>query len=47
MSIDGALLHMTVDVGDVVKFRDYAGNEVKIGDDEFTVVKMTEIMAKF
>jgi len=47
MSIDGALLQMTVSVGDVVKFRDFAGNEVKIGEDEYTVVKMTEIMAKF
>ena len=47
MSIDGDFLSMSVNIGDVVKFRDYAGNEVKIGDDEYTVVRMTEIMAKF
>jgi chaperonin GroES len=47
MSLDGSLLPMKLDVGDVVKFRDFAGNEVKIGDDDFTVVKITEIMAKF
>lgn len=34
-------------VGDYVKFRDYAGNEVDINGLEYTVVKMADVLAKF
>jgi len=38
---------MEVAVGDMVKFRDFAGNEVEIGGKEYSVVKMSDILAKF
>ena len=47
MAEDGSLMPMTVNVGDEVKFRDYAGNEVKIGDNEYSVVQMADVLAKF
>ncbi len=47
MGASGDLLPMNVSVGDQVKFMDFAGNEVKIGDKEYSVVKMPEVFAKF
>lgn len=47
MATNGELMEMDIEVGDMVKFRDYAGNELKIGDDEYTVVRMEDILAKF
>lgn len=47
MASDGELMPMPVAVGDRVKFRDFAGNEVEIGEDEFSVVKMCDVLAKF
>lgn len=47
MASDGTMMAMDVEVGDMVKFRDFAGNEVEIGDDDFTVVAMADILAKF
>lgn len=44
---DGKLMPMDVAVGDKVKYRDFAGNEVEIGEQEFSVVKMSDILAKF
>lgn len=38
---------MDVVPGDVVKFRNFAGNEVEIEDKEYTVVQMADILAKF
>ena len=46
MAGDGSILPVTVDEGDNVKFRDYAGNEIEIGDREFSVVRIADIMAK-
>ena len=46
MAGDGSILPVTVDEGDNVKFRDYAGNEIEIGDREFSVVRVADIMAK-
>lgn len=43
----GELMPMEVEVGDMVKFRDFAGNEVSIGDNPFAVVRMVDILAKF
>ncbi len=47
MGASGDFLPMNVNVGDQVKFMDFAGNEVKIGDKEYSVVKMPEVLAKF
>eukprot|EP00553_Chaetoceros_curvisetus_P003382 CAMPEP_0204624930 /NCGR_PEP_ID=MMETSP0717-20131115/10689_1 /ASSEMBLY_ACC=CAM_ASM_000666 /TAXON_ID=230516 /ORGANISM="Chaetoceros curvisetus" /LENGTH=218 /DNA_ID=CAMNT_0051640489 /DNA_START=82 /DNA_END=738 /DNA_ORIENTATION=+ len=47
MAESGELIPMPVQEGDRVKFMDFAGNEVKIGDVEYTVVKMAEVYAKF
>jgi len=47
MAADGELMPMTVKVGDQVKFRDFVGNEVRIGGEEYSVVAMPEILAKF
>ena len=41
------LFRSDISVGDMVKFRDFAGNEVKIDGDEYAVVRMTDILAKF
>ena len=47
MASSGELIPMNVEVGDQVKFMDFAGNEIKIGEKEYSVVKMPEILAKF
>jgi len=47
MAADGTKMAMDVEVGDMVKFRDFAGNEVEIGDEDFSVVAMEDILAKF
>jgi len=47
MAADGTRMSMPVEVGDQVKFRDFAGNEVDIDGKEYSVVKMTDILAKF
>ena len=44
---NGELMEMEVSEGDYIKFRDYAGNEVEIDGEEFTVVRMMDILAKF
>lgn len=44
MASNGVLTKPQVKVGDRVKFRDYAGNEVKIEGKEYTVVKMVDIL---
>lgn len=44
---NGDHIPMNVNVGDEVKFLDFAGNEVKIENQEYSVVKMAEIYAKF
>lgn len=47
MAANGELMAMEVEVGDMVKFRDFAGNDVNIGDKEYSVVRMADILAKF
>mmetsp|Transcript_115171 Transcript_115171/g.332696 ORF Transcript_115171/g.332696 Transcript_115171/m.332696 type:complete len:261 (+) Transcript_115171:136-918(+) len=44
MASNGKLTKPQVKVGDRVKFKDYAGNEVKIEGKEYTVVKMVDIL---
>lgn len=47
MASNGELMEMDVAVGDMIKFRDFAGNEVEIEGEEYSVVRMTDILAKF
>jgi chaperonin GroES len=46
-TMNGDSTPMEVVVGDMVKFRDFAGNEVKIDGKEYSVVRMPDILAKF
>lgn len=43
--VDGKEVVMQVKVGDMVIYSKYAGNEVKLGDDEYVVVKQSDIVA--
>jgi chaperonin GroES len=47
MAGDGSVLPMPVSIGDKVKFMDFAGNEVEIEGEEYSVVKSEEILATF
>ena len=47
MASNGTLMAMEVAVDDMVKFRDFAGNEVEIEGVEYSVVRMSDILAKF
>jgi len=47
MASNGELMKMDVSPGDMIKFRDFAGNEVEIEKEDFSVVRMTDILAKF
>ena len=43
--IDGKEVTMQVKVGDKVIYSKYAGTDVKLGDEEFIVVKQNDILA--
>ena len=43
--VDGKEVTMQVKVGDRVIYGKYAGTEVKLGDDEYIVVKQNDIVA--
>ena len=43
--VDGKEVSMHVKVGDVVIFSKYAGNEVKLDDEEYIIVKQSDILA--
>lgn len=47
MASNGTLMEVDVALGDMVKFRDFAGNEVEIQGEEYAVVRMPDILAKF
>mmetsp|Transcript_14813 Transcript_14813/g.35644 ORF Transcript_14813/g.35644 Transcript_14813/m.35644 type:complete len:244 (-) Transcript_14813:235-966(-) len=47
MASNGEIMIVDINVGDMVKFRDFAGNEVDIEGGEFAVVKMTDVLARF
>jgi chaperonin GroES len=47
MASNGQPVTMDVAIGDMVKFRDFAGNEVMIEGKEYSVVKMADVLAKF
>lgn len=44
MASDGKLTQSPVQPGDAVKFKEYAGNEVRIEGKPYTVVKMVDIL---
>lgn len=43
--VDGKEVVMTVKIGDKVVVSDYAGKTVKLGDEEYTIVKQSDILA--
>ena len=43
--VDGKEITMQVKVGDKVIYSKYAGNEVKLGDEEYMIVKQNDILA--
>ena len=43
--VDGKEVTMQVKVGDKVIYSKYAGTDVKLGDEEFIVVKQSDIVA--
>ena len=44
--IDGKAIVMSVVEGDTVVYSKYAGNEFKLGDEEYILCKMSDILAK-
>ena len=44
--VDGKEVEMQVAVGDKVIYSKYAGTEVKLGDEEYIVVRQNDIVAK-
>ena len=47
MASNGELMEMDLEPGDMVKFRDFAGNEVEIEGEDYSVVKMADVLAKY
>ncbi len=43
--VDGKKVEMTVSVGDKVIAAKYAGTDIKIGDEEYTVLHLADILA--
>ncbi|MEE3419589.1 MAG: co-chaperone GroES [Lachnospiraceae bacterium] len=43
--VDGKEVKMTVEVGQKVIYSKYAGTEVKLGEDKYTIVKQSDILA--
>jgi chaperonin GroES len=43
--VDGEKVAMNVEVGQVVIYSKYAGTEVKLGDEEYTIVRQSDILA--
>ncbi|MCD7820269.1 MAG: co-chaperone GroES [Lachnospiraceae bacterium] len=43
--VDGKEVQMTVQAGDKVIYSKYAGNEVKLGEEEYIIVKQSDILA--
>lgn len=43
--VDGKLVPMDVKAGDKVVYQKYAGSEVKLGDEEYIVIKQDSILA--
>ncbi|MBR1567619.1 MAG: co-chaperone GroES [Lachnospiraceae bacterium] len=43
--VDGKLVPMQVKVGDKVVYQKYVGNEIKLDDEDYTIVKQADILA--
>ena len=43
--VDGKEIKMEVKIGDRVIYSKYAGTEVKLGDDEYIIIKQNDILA--
>lgn len=43
--VDGKEITMNVKLGDMVIYSKYAGNEVKLEDEEYIIVKQSDILA--
>lgn len=43
--VDGKEVKMTVQAGQKVIYSKYAGTEVKLGEDKYTIVKQSDILA--
>lgn len=46
-AFNGVLMEMDVVPGDMVKFRDFSAQEVEIDGEEYAVVRMSDLLAKF
>lgn len=44
-TVDGKIVPMEVKVGDKVIYSKYAGMEVKLGEEEYIIVKQSDILA--
>lgn len=44
-NVEGNEIEMVIKVGDKVLTSKYAGNEVKVDEDEFTIVRQSDILA--
>jgi len=47
MSATGELISAALNIGDIVKFQSRAGDEVKIGEVDYSIVRMGDVFAKF
>lgn len=47
IAADGSRILMEVEAGDSVKFRDFQGNEITIGGEEYSCVRGGEVLAKY
>ena len=43
--VDGEKVEMNVKVGQMVIYSKYAGTDVKLGDEEYTIVRQNDILA--
>ncbi|MCD7867210.1 MAG: co-chaperone GroES [Clostridiales bacterium] len=43
--VDGKEVKMTVKQGDMVIYSKYSGTEVKLGEEEYTIVKQSDILS--
>jgi chaperonin GroES len=46
-AMNGKLMEMDVEIGDMIRFRDFTGNTVEIDGQDYSVVRMNDILAKF
>jgi chaperonin GroES len=46
-AFNGEMIENDVVPGDMVKFRDFAAQEVEIDDENYAVISMTDLLAKF